>query len=155
MGVCVQLLGCLAGGGVGAGVGAVGSKNKKGQNALLGAALGCAIGGVVGGGAGAYIADKQEQFATKEQQLDSMIADVRGENQKLSQLISNTQMVIADDKARMDQIDQQLASGKITMDQCRAIAEEKMEDLNAHTIDAGALIIAGTARSMGVDVEGN
>jgi large subunit ribosomal protein L11 len=45
--------------------------------------------------------------------------------------------------------------GKITMDQCRAIAEEKMEDLNAHTIDAGALIIAGTARSMGVDVEGN
>ena len=41
------------------------------------------------------------------------------------------------------------------MDQCRAIAEEKMEDLNAHTIDAGALIIAGTARSMGVDVEGN
>ncbi len=45
--------------------------------------------------------------------------------------------------------------GKITMDQCRAIAEEKMEDLNAHTIDAGALIIAGTARSMGVDVEGS
>jgi large subunit ribosomal protein L11 len=45
--------------------------------------------------------------------------------------------------------------GKITMDQCRTIAEEKMEDLNAHTIDAGALIIAGTARSMGVDVEGN
>lgn len=113
------LLGCLAGGGVGAGVGAVGSKKKKGQNALLGAALGCAVGGVVGAGAGAYIADKQEQFATKEQQLDSMIADVRGDNQKLSQLISNTQMVIADDKARMDQIDQQLASGKITMDQAR------------------------------------
>ena len=44
--------------------------------------------------------------------------------------------------------------GKITMDQCRAIAEEKMEDLNAHTIDAGALAIAGTARSMGVEVEG-
>lgn len=45
--------------------------------------------------------------------------------------------------------------GKLTMDQCRAIAEEKMEDLNAHTIDAGARIIAGTARSMGVDVEGS
>ena len=45
--------------------------------------------------------------------------------------------------------------GKITMDQCRAIAEEKMEDLNAHTIEAGARVIAGTARSMGVDVEGN
>jgi large subunit ribosomal protein L11 len=45
--------------------------------------------------------------------------------------------------------------GRITMDQCRSIAEEKMEDLSAHTIDAGALIIAGTARSMGVEVEGN
>jgi len=45
--------------------------------------------------------------------------------------------------------------GRITMDQCRAIAEEKMEDLSAHTIDAGALIIAGTARSMGVEVEGS
>ena len=45
--------------------------------------------------------------------------------------------------------------GSITMDQCRAIAEEKMEDLNAHSIDAGALVIAGTARSMGVDVTGS
>jgi large subunit ribosomal protein L11 len=45
--------------------------------------------------------------------------------------------------------------GVITMDQCRQIAQEKMEDLSAHTIDAGALMIAGTARSMGVDVEGD
>ena len=45
--------------------------------------------------------------------------------------------------------------GTITMDQCRQIAEEKSEDLNSHDIDAGALIIAGTARSMGVNVEGD
>jgi large subunit ribosomal protein L11 len=45
--------------------------------------------------------------------------------------------------------------GTITMDQCRAIAEEKSEDLNSHDVDAGALIIAGTARSMGVNVEGD
>ena len=44
--------------------------------------------------------------------------------------------------------------GKITMDQCRKIAEEKGADLNAQDIEAGALIIAGTARSMGVDVVG-
>jgi len=42
--------------------------------------------------------------------------------------------------------------GKITLDQCKKIAEEKMADLNAQSIDAAALIIAGTARSMGVDV---
>lgn len=45
--------------------------------------------------------------------------------------------------------------GKITMDQCREIAKEKGEDLNSHDIDAGAMIIAGTARSMGVEVEGD
>jgi large subunit ribosomal protein L11 len=41
---------------------------------------------------------------------------------------------------------------KITMDQVRQIAETKMEDLNANDIDQAAKIIAGTARSMGVDV---
>jgi large subunit ribosomal protein L11 len=44
--------------------------------------------------------------------------------------------------------------GKITIDQCKKIAEEKAADLNSHDIDAAALIIAGTARSMGVVVEG-
>jgi len=40
----------------------------------------------------------------------------------------------------------------ITREQLRAIAEKKMSDLNANDIDAAAKIIAGTARSMGVDV---
>ena len=42
--------------------------------------------------------------------------------------------------------------GKITWDQCKEIAERKMPDLNANDVDAGAKIIAGTARSMGIDV---
>jgi large subunit ribosomal protein L11 len=41
---------------------------------------------------------------------------------------------------------------KITQDQVRQIAEAKMQDLNANDIDQAAKIIAGTARSMGVDV---
>ena len=40
------------------------------------------------------------------------------------------------------------------MDQVREIAETKMEDLNANDIDQAAKIIAGTARSMGITVEG-
>ncbi|HEY8467791.1 MAG TPA: 50S ribosomal protein L11 [Solirubrobacterales bacterium] len=44
--------------------------------------------------------------------------------------------------------------GTITAEQVRQIAERKMPDLNANDIDAAAKIIAGTARSMGVDVEG-
>ena len=42
----------------------------------------------------------------------------------------------------------------LTRDQLRAIAEQKMPDLNAGDIDAAMSIIAGTARSMGVTVEG-
>jgi large subunit ribosomal protein L11 len=42
--------------------------------------------------------------------------------------------------------------GKITQDQVRKIAERKLPDLNANDLDAASKIIAGTARSMGVDV---
>jgi large subunit ribosomal protein L11 len=41
---------------------------------------------------------------------------------------------------------------KVRHDQLRKIAEIKMEDLNAHDLDAGARMIAGTARSMGIEV---
>ena len=43
--------------------------------------------------------------------------------------------------------------GKLTQDQLRGIAEIKMADLNANTTEAAMRIIAGTARSMGVEVE--
>ncbi|WP_027005601.1 50S ribosomal protein L11 [Conexibacter woesei] len=42
--------------------------------------------------------------------------------------------------------------GKITKDQIRAIAEKKFDDLNANDLDQASKIIAGTARSMGVEV---
>jgi large subunit ribosomal protein L11 len=42
--------------------------------------------------------------------------------------------------------------GTISQAQLRQIAERKMPDLNAHDLDQAARIIAGTARSMGVDV---
>jgi large subunit ribosomal protein L11 len=44
--------------------------------------------------------------------------------------------------------------GSITIAQVRQIAERKMPDLNANDLDAATRIIAGTARSMGVNVEG-
>jgi large subunit ribosomal protein L11 len=43
--------------------------------------------------------------------------------------------------------------GKISKDKVRAIAEQKMPDLNANNIEAAMKIVAGTARSMGVEVE--
>ena len=43
-------------------------------------------------------------------------------------------------------------AGSVTMAQCREIAEQKMEDLNANDLDQAAKIIAGSARSMGLEV---
>jgi large subunit ribosomal protein L11 len=43
---------------------------------------------------------------------------------------------------------------KLTKIQVREIAEKKMSDLNANDIEAAAKIVEGTARSMGVDIEG-
>lgn len=44
--------------------------------------------------------------------------------------------------------------GKVTMDDCRKIAEIKMQDLNATDINAAARIIRGSAESMGLEVTG-
>ena len=44
--------------------------------------------------------------------------------------------------------------GSVTWDQVRAIAEDKMSDLNAFTIESGMKMIAGTARSVGILIKG-
>ena len=44
--------------------------------------------------------------------------------------------------------------GKVTWDQVRAIAEDKMPDLNCFTVESAMRMVAGTARSMGINVIG-
>ena len=44
--------------------------------------------------------------------------------------------------------------GTVTWDQIRTIAEDKMPDLNAMTIEAAMSMVAGTARSIGISVDG-
>ncbi|HVY62385.1 MAG TPA: 50S ribosomal protein L11 [Planctomycetota bacterium] len=43
--------------------------------------------------------------------------------------------------------------GKVSKDQVREIAKTKMQDLNAFSMEAAEKMVAGTARSMGIDVE--
>ena len=43
----------------------------------------------------------------------------------------------------------------VTWDQVRAIAEDKMSDLNCFTVESAMKLIAGTARSMGITVKGD
>jgi large subunit ribosomal protein L11 len=44
--------------------------------------------------------------------------------------------------------------GSVTWDQVRKVAEDKMEDLNAFTVESAMNMIAGTARSMGITIKG-
>jgi len=44
--------------------------------------------------------------------------------------------------------------GKVTWAQVEAIAKDKMPDLNCNTLDSAMKMVAGTARSMGITVEG-
>ena len=44
------------------------------------------------------------------------------------------------------------SAGTVTMEQCRDIAKTKLADLNTGDLDQGARIIAGSARSMGLQV---
>jgi large subunit ribosomal protein L11 len=48
----------------------------------------------------------------------------------------------------------QVKVGKVTQDQIREIAELKLKDMNAASVEAAMQSIAGTARSMGIDVVG-
>jgi large subunit ribosomal protein L11 len=43
----------------------------------------------------------------------------------------------------------------VTWDQVRTIAEAKMQDLNAFKVESGMKMVAGTARSMGINVKGD
>ena len=44
--------------------------------------------------------------------------------------------------------------GSVTWDQVRAIAEDKMTDLNCFEVESGMRMVAGTARSMGITISG-
>ena len=45
--------------------------------------------------------------------------------------------------------------GSVSWDQVKTIAQDKMADLNAFTVESAMKMVAGTARSMGITIEGN
>jgi hypothetical protein len=88
------------------------------------------IGGAVGGLAGAYIATKQKQYSNKEDQLDSMIADVRKTNQETEALIASVRAVIAEDKKRLAAVESRYRKGQATQADL-ASAQGRISDNNA------------------------
>lgn len=73
-----------------------------------------AIGAAAGGLAGAYIAHKQRQYSNKEDQLESMIVDVRKSNTESKELIASAREVIAEDKRRLAAVESRYKQGAAT-----------------------------------------
>jgi gas vesicle protein len=104
---------------IGAGAGALWSVLRGGdaRDALKGAL----IGGAVGGLAGLYIAHKQRQYANKEDQLDSMISDVRQSNKDTRKLIASVRKVVAEDRRRLASVKRRYRAGKASESELNAM----------------------------------
>jgi hypothetical protein len=101
------------------------------QGTLIGAVVGTAVGVVAGGDAqgavggaiagasvgalaGIYVARMQQRYASKEDQLNAMIVDVRRSNEASEALIANVQSVLAEDRRRLAAVQAQVARGQAT-----------------------------------------
>jgi hypothetical protein len=78
------------------------------------------IGGAAGGLAGVYVAHLQQKYATKEDQLEAMTADVQKSNQETQAFIASVREVINEDQRRLAAVEQQVRKGQATQAQLQA-----------------------------------
>ncbi|WP_295391800.1 glycine zipper domain-containing protein [uncultured Thiodictyon sp.] len=131
--------GVLVGGGAGAVAGGIygALHGGRAEDVLKGAAIGGAAGAAVGGLAGAYVAQKQKQYASKEDQLESMTADVRKTNAETQALITSVREVIAEDKRRLATVQKQVRKGQATQTELVA-ARRRIADNQAVVAQASS-----------------
>lgn len=87
---------------------------------------GAAAGAVAGTAAGVYIANKKETYATEEAALDSAIADIQADNDRLETMVADTETIVAADKKKLDRIDADVKANRIT----QAEAKEQLEAID-------------------------
>ncbi|MBM4201369.1 MAG: glycine zipper 2TM domain-containing protein [Gammaproteobacteria bacterium] len=115
--------GCIIGAAAGAGIGAAAYSRNRAQGALIGGLAGALLGCL----AGNYMANLQNGYATDEDRLDKVIADLSQENQTLSAMIPIASRVVQDNQARIAELDKAVAAGRMT----RIQAEAQLQDLDA------------------------
>lgn len=115
--------GCLIGAAAGAGIGAAAYSRDRGQGALIGGLAGALLGCL----AGNYMANLQNGYATDEDRLDKVIADLSQENQTLSAMIPIASRVVQDNQARIAELEKAVAAGRMT----RVQAEAQLQDVDA------------------------
>lgn len=118
--------GAVAGAVIGGLLGALLDSNNRGRGAALGAAAGAAL----GGGAGYYIASQNERYASSEQALYAKIQAADREVVRFRGMVANTQTVVAQQRQRLQMLQQQYRAGRVSEAEYRnrlAVAREDAE----------------------------
>ncbi|MEI7375176.1 MULTISPECIES: hypothetical protein [Dickeya] len=112
----------------GAAVGVIGCAISNSQNKAVCMAAAAIAGCGIGVGANAYLDNQRKKYATKEEQLNASIIDVKNENQKLQNASRVASSVIADDKATIASLNKDIASKKAD----KKVVENKLKGIDAN-----------------------
>ena len=112
-GAAIGALGCL-----------VSNTDNKGACMIIAAVAGCGV----GIGANAYLDNKRKDYASNEAMLNSMIADIKKENQRLQNASNAARAVIADDKRALAKIEQDMKQQRLN----KAAAEKQLKGIDAN-----------------------
>lgn len=128
-----HLQGCLLGAALGGGGCALAGGNTA--TCVASALAGCGLGLT----AAEYMTQKRQQYANQEQFLQSVITDVRQDNQRVSSYVATQQQVVNENLAKLAQLEQDYAQHKISLDEAKkrkavlrktqALLEKKLDDL--------------------------
>jgi uncharacterized protein YcfJ len=128
-----HIQGCLIGAALGGGICAAAGGNVG--TCVASALAGCGLGYT----AAQYMNQKRQQYASQEQMLQSIIADVRQDNQRISSYLATERQVIQENLKKLDRIEQAYAQKKISLDEAKSqvsqlrdtqkLLEEKVKDL--------------------------
>ncbi len=94
--------------------------------------IGFGIGATVGSLAGRYVAAKRDEYSEEVEVIEAITRDVQGKNEHATRTINAMEVVIAEDRARLDQIRKARADGKISRNQLTeevAFAERDLETM--------------------------
>lgn len=114
-GAAIGALGCL-----------VSNSSNKGACMLIAAVAGCGV----GIGANAYLDNKRQNYASKESMLNSMIDDVKKENQHLQRASNTARAVINDDKRALAKIEQDMKQQRLN----KVAAEKQLKGIDANIV---------------------
>jgi len=109
-----SIQGCLAGAAAGALVGLLAGGGRS-RDIVIGTVGGC----VVGVGANAYIQSKRKQYYSNEERIQSEIADVRADNERLARLVSSSKKVMAADRRKIASLEKAYRNKSMSLEQAR------------------------------------